>query len=429
MGAITRPGTASEVTAWPQDALRSGCPAVIALEITCGVSALPSPSSDGGLTARPEPGLGDPGQVLNPPVVDLKAIDTTVLTTAAALRSPPPFSPLAAPEAPPSSPLISGRLVNDSESGQPTSSLAQGTDPPPPGLPQDLEQLPSDPELGVIRVRNPLEDPELGILRIRQQPDLPALPDQETPPVAFLTARLSGVSSDNILLFVNDVGALTGGEFIRPAASLEFYPPLGPSTVLIGVVDFGLQRYINQPAFDYDDLRVRVGVRQGLSPRSYGQFTYTYQELTRPGESPSKFFENSAFSLTLGRRDPIVSGLVLDTFYQFQYNSADSFSLTDTGTVVTNFNRVLQQLGAYLGYTLSPQWQTGLTYQVNFLDYTVLDRYDTIQQLLGIVSYSFTPNVRFSLYGGWSFGSSSDPRVNVNDTLLGFTIEATAPLF
>jgi hypothetical protein len=291
---------------------------------------------------------------------------------------------------------------------------------------EDLDLF-RDPELGVIRVRNPLEDPELGILRIREQPDLPVA--AAPPKVAFFTARFSLVNSDNVLLVVNDVGGLTGDTFYRPAVSLAAYPSLGPETVLIGSLDAGLQRYTSQPTINYDDWRVRLALRQGLSPRSYIQVGATYQELLRAGESRFRFFDNRAATLTLGRRDPLTSNLVLDSFYQVQWNDARSRSQTPSGIVVTDFSRLGQTAGVYLGYTPNNQWHTGLSYQLNLIDYTTQDRYDTVQQLLGQVAYSITPRVRLSLYGGWSFGRSSDPRINFNDTILGLTIDATVPLF
>jgi hypothetical protein len=328
---------------------------------------------------------------------------------------------------------VAGEIAEDGAvrpgTDPPADSRAQADQTEDSASPNPLDQLPSDPELGVIRVRNPLEDPELGILRIRQQPDIPDLPPPAPPQVAFLTARFSVASSDNILLVVNDVGGLTGDTFYRPAATLGFYPSLGPETALIGTVDVGLQRYNTQPSINYNDWRFRLGLRQGLSPRAYAQLSASYQELFRPGASRSRFFTNKALGLTLGRRDPITPRLVLDSSYQVQINDARSLSPTSTGTTVTDFSRFSQTAVVYLGYTMSPQFHTGVSYQLNFIDYTVQDRYDTVQQLLGQVVYSITPRVRLSLYGGWSFGRSSDTRIRFDDRIFGFTLEATAPLF
>lgn len=293
---------------------------------------------------------------------------------------------------------------------------------------EDLDQLPQDPELGVIRVRNPLEDPELGILRIRQLPDSSSLPTAPAPKIAFLTARFSGVSSDNVLLVVNDAGGLTGGQFYRPSAVLGIYPSLGPTTALLGTLEIGLQRYPTQPTLDYDDWRIRLGLRQNFTPRTYAQLNLSYQELLRPGLGP-RIFDNKSVGLTLARRDPITPQLVLDSSYQVQYNDARSRSVTSSGTVITNFSRITHTLNAYLGYTPNNRWHTGLNYQYTIFDYTIQNRYDTVQQILAQVVYNITPRLRLSVYGGWSFGGASDPRIRYDDTILGFSLETTLPLF
>lgn len=285
---------------------------------------------------------------------------------------------------------------------------------------------PADPELGVIQVRDPLGDPELGILRLRDQPSLPDSSDSDK--IGFLSARFSVVNSDNVLL-VNDVGGLTGDTFYRPAVTLAVYPSLGPQTALIGSLDLGLQRYSRQSALNYNDWQARIALRQGLSPRSYAQFGATYQELWRAGESRFRFFDNRSLALTLGRRDPLTPKLNLDSFYRFQWNQAQARAQPGSGLGTTDFSRLSHTAGAYLGYTLSPQWHTGLNYQISLTDYRGQERHDTVQQLLGQAVYSLTPQVRFSLYGGWTFGRSSDPRLRFEDAVIGITLDATVPLF
>jgi hypothetical protein len=287
------------------------------------------------------------------------------------------------------------------------------------------EPSPPDPELGVVQVRELQEDSDLGILRIRDQPaSLPQV-DQPAPKIGFLLARLGISSSDNILLGFNDVGGLTGDTFVRPSLSLVMYPSLGPQTTFIAVADVGLQRYVSQSSLNYDDLRFRVGVRQGLTPRSYGQVILGYQELFRPGFNRARFFKNTSLGLTLGRRDPLARNLTLDSYYLVQFNGAQSFS----GSTTIDFSRFFQSAGAYLSYNINPQLQVGISYQLNLIDYTAQDRYDTFQQVLGQVSYRITPAVRLSLYGGFNFGQSSEPQIQFNDTLLGAAIEARVPLF
>ncbi|MBE9140856.1 hypothetical protein IQ254_27270 [Nodosilinea sp. LEGE 07088] len=282
-----------------------------------------------------------------------------------------------------------------------------------------------DPELGIIQIRSLTEDTDLGILRIRQPPNIPALEPQPQPQIGFLTARIAIANSDNILLAVNDVGGLTGDTFLRPSLSFAVYPSLGPQTVLIGTADIGLQRYVSQSVLNYDDLRFRVGIRQGLTPRSYGQLVFTYQELFRPGGNRNRFFKNTALGLTLGRRDPITPQLVLDSYYLIQFNGSQAAR----GATSVDFSRIFQSGGAYLGYDITPRLQTGISYQLNLIDYTAQDRYDTFQQVIGQVVYRISPAIRMSIYGGVSFGRSSEPLVQFNDTFVGASIDATIPLF
>ena len=337
---------------------------------------------------------------------DLALAANAYLTTATALTSP---SPPAA---------IADRLAQLEEDD----SL-----PPEPELEDPELEDPElqDPELGVIQVRSLLEDNDLGILRIRDQPQLPVQAALPAAKIGFFSARLSVASSDNILLAVNDASELTGDTFLRPSIAFGVYPALGPQTAFIATADLGLQRYNAQSSLNYDDLRFRVGLRQGLSPRSYGQLIFTYQELYRPGGNRGRFFKNSSLGLTLGRRDSIAPSLALDSYYLLQYNGAQSTS----GSMATDFSRILQSAGTYLGYDITPNIQAGISYQLNLIDYTTQDRYDTFQQVLGQVVYRLSPTLRLNLYGGISFGRSSEPRVQFNDTFFGAAIDATIPLF
>ncbi|WOD40446.1 hypothetical protein [Nodosilinea sp. E11] len=339
------------------------------------------------------------------PAADLSLASGTYLTTAASLAVSPRAAQVSLP--------AQGEIT-------PSVPLAQSN---------NDDGLADDPELGSIQIRSLAEDNDLGILRIREQPEIPAQMAQPRPQIGFLTARLAIANSDNILLAVNDVGGLTGDTFLRPSLAFSLYPYLGPQTVFIGTADLGLQRYGSQSSLNYDDLRFRVGLRQGLTPRSYGQLVLTYQELFRPGGDRGRFFKNTSLGLTLGRRDAFTPKLALDSYYLIQFNGAQSRTETFNGPISTDFSRLMQSAGGYLSYDITPQLQTGISYQLNLIDYTAQDRYDAFQQVLGQVVYRLSPAVRLSLYGGVSFGRSSEPRVRFNDTFFGAAIDATIPLF
>ena len=284
------------------------------------------------------------------------------------------------------------------------------------GSPADLEGV-ADPELGIIRVRSTFEDPELGILRIREQPVLQT-PSTEPRPIAYLTGRLGFVSSDNIFLSIEQGRELVGDEFFRYGLSLGFYPALGTRTLLIAAVDTNFQRYINRTDANYDEVRLRLGLRQGLTPRAYGEVSWSYQQLFEPGIR-DRFFENRGLDLTLGRRDSFSPTARLDSFYRAQLNFSEPAS----------FDRFIQSLGAYASYDITSNIRVGLGYQLTLADYTQVDRYDTYHQLIGQIVYFITPTTRLSLFGGYSFGRSSTPNVRFQDTLFGVFLESTVPVF
>lgn len=275
-----------------------------------------------------------------------------------------------------------------------------------------------DPELGIIRIRSATADPELGIIRIREQPVIPAETARSSTTIAFLTGRVSIGSSGNIFLASDPLLGLVGDQFVRPGVTLGIYPALGPETYLLASADLSFQRYFNVTSINYDEVRFRLGVRQALTPRSYGQLTWSYQQLFRPGLK-DRFFENDSVELFLARRDPLTPEIALNSYYQLQLN------FSDPGI----FDRIVQFAGVYASYQISPQLQAGLTYQITLADYTSFERFDTYQQVLGQIVYQVIPEVRVTLYGGFSFGQSSLPNVRFEDTIIGITFEGTVGLF
>lgn len=276
---------------------------------------------------------------------------------------------------------------------------------------------PRDSELGEIRVRSTVEDPELGILRIREQPILTSTSQPPTP-VAYLTGRVGYINSDNIFLGINEQLGIVGDDFFRYGAALSFYPALGPQTFLLATAETNFQRYTSVTEASYDQVRFRVGVRQGLFPRTYGEVGWSYQQLFRPGYR-DRFFENHGFDVTLGRRDPLAENLLLSSYYRLQLNLSEPAS----------FDRVIQAFGTYAGYEITPNLEFGLNYQLTLADYTQQQRYDTYHQVLGQFVYSLTPRTRVSLFGGFSFGRSSDETVRFNDTIFGVFLESSLVLF
>lgn len=280
-------------------------------------------------------------------------------------------------------------------------------------VPEDI-----DPELGIIRIRTATEDPELGIIRIREQPIIPPTAEPGRAPIAFLTGRITAINSGNIFLSLDPAVGLIGDQFIRPGITLGVYPALAENTFLVAAADVNLQRYLNVTSADYDELRLRLGLWQRLTPRSSAQLSWSYQQLYRAGFQ-SRFFENNSVDLFLSRRDPVTSKLAFNTFYQLQLNFSSPQS----------FDRIVQSAGVFASYQITPQFQAGLNYQITLADYTAVDRFDTYQQVIGQLVYQLSPATRLSLFGGFSFGRSSLPTVRFEDTIVGISFEGTVTLF
>ncbi|MBD0333962.1 MAG: hypothetical protein ICV62_00595 [Cyanobacteria bacterium Co-bin13] len=317
----------------------------------------------------------------------------------------------AQPDVPLKSELFSPQAI-------PSNTIAQSAPADPDSETEETEIEGVDPELGIIRIRTAIEDPELGIIRIREQPLIPEVAAQQSAPIAYLTGRISLLDSDNIFLALDQVQGLVGDQLIRPGVSLGLYPALGRETYLLAVADINFQRYFNVGTANYDEVRLRLGIRQGLTPRSYAQLSWSHQGLFRPGIQ-DRFFANDSFELLLARRDPLTSDIAINTYYQLQLNLSNPQS----------FDRLIQFAGIYASYQITPQLQAGLNYQLTLADYTAFERFDTYQQIIGQMIYQITPEVRVSLFGGFSFGRSSLPNVRFEDAILGINLEGTVPLF
>ncbi|MFE4106756.1 hypothetical protein [Almyronema epifaneia] len=260
----------------------------------------------------------------------------------------------------------------------------------------------------------PIGDPELGILRLREDP-LPVIPKPPTIPVVYLLGRVDYLSSDNI--FLNEVSPI-GDAFVRPSATLLALPPIGPHTWLVASADVRLLRYRQIDIASYDELQLQFGVRHLLFPQTYGQINWSNQQLYRAGFS-DQFFNSHSLDLAIWRYDQLLPKLTLNSYYQARF----SFSDPD------EFSRITQFLGASVFYQVAPRLQAGLSYQLNLSDFTQQARFDAYHQLTAQAIYYFSASTRLRLFGGFSFGDSSDSDVNFHDTLLGITFDFDLPLF
>ncbi|MGF1525023.1 MAG: MtrB/PioB family outer membrane beta-barrel protein [Leptolyngbyaceae cyanobacterium] len=313
-----------------------------------------------------------------------------------------------------------------------------------------VSQIPpsvSDPELGVIQLRDPFQDPELGAIRLRDpqidselgilrlSPLPPAVPDppnpatppapQEPPrrPFLYLSTYVSASSSDNVFLATEP--RRLDDTFIRRGISLTAFPSIGPRTFLLASVDANFLRYQDFTASSYNELRFRAGIRHSFTNRVYGQLSWTTQFLFREDfddrffRLDERFFRRNGIELFLGRRDLLLPGLTLDSYYQGQLFFSDPIE----------FSTAAQSLGVSLSYRFNSQWDTRLGYQITITDFTQDDRHETSQRVTAQLRYSLSPSVRMSLFGGIGFGRSSESSVSFDSSFFGISLDATVPIF
>jgi hypothetical protein len=258
------------------------------------------------------------------------------------------------------------------------------------------------------------EDSELGILRLREQ-ELERIESQSASAreTVYFIGRLSFFKSDNILLDRLDP---IDDQLISLSASVLAAPRLGPDTLLIASVEGGLIHYNELSELDYRELEFRASLRQFFSARTYGEIGWSNQQLFDDGD---RFFNDHSLRLTLARRDPLVSNLRLDSFYQLRLSFADP----------SDRNRIINTLGVGLNYSLQPDLQVGLDYQLTLTDFTQQDREDLYNQIVAQLSYDLSRNSRIILFGGFSFGDSSSSDVDFNSAIFGASIDVNVPLF
>ena len=294
----------------------------------------------------------------------------------------------------------------------------------------------ADPDLGILRLRrspakpgdaadpNPLPqpncDPELGCLRLRDPLPLPPVMASSRTPVVYLLARADYFHNSN--LFSNQNPVPDG--LARPGVTLYASPSLGPNTYLVASATGSLLRYSAQSQSDSNELFFRAGILQRLSPTMFGEIGWSNQQLfifsDKQAKPPgTRFFNEHAIRLELSRRDQLTKKLSLSSFYQFRYGFADPI----------NRSRITNALTLSLNYDLQPNLQLGLDYQLGLAHFTHQKRRDLYNQVLGRLTYTPVKNTQVSAFVGYGFGNSSDESVRFNSLLVGVSLSLTLGLF
>lgn len=274
-----------------------------------------------------------------------------------------------------------------------------------------------DPELGVLRVRElelqrqPIAtDSDLGTLRVRpleEQPTLPDVGQQRFEPntTLQLLAQVGYFQTNNIFSGVDPV---SGGLFSAGLTLVGGYS-ISPRTSLIATIDGNLINYTDRSEFNYNQFRVRAGIRHQLTPRVLGEVNWINQQLFRA--SGDRFLNENALRFLLRRRDALSDDLRIDTSYELRLNDANPESRS----------RVINSLGVSLNYNIQNNLQAGLDYQLSVVDFTERLREDTYQRLLARLTYALNRDSQLSVQGGWTFGDSTDADIDFDNLFFSVT--------
>ncbi len=261
---------------------------------------------------------------------------------------------------------------------------------------------------------------ELGRLLVRQrqleQLPLPPLPPMvQSKPVGFLLAHVGYFHTTNIFSSIHPIeDSLIFSGLTLGSAPLH----LGSKTFVSGSIDGNLIRYINQSKYNYSQVRFNFDISQQLTPRMYGDFGWSNQQLfyARNGSFYSagqRFLSENSLRLSLGRRDPLTSKLVLDSFYELR------MSFTDPPSGQDNRNRVINSFWVSLSYYLQKSLQVGADYQFSLSSFTERPREDQYHQLFCHLTYGISNYSNVSLQGGVTLGGSTDHSIDFNGWFFG----------
>jgi hypothetical protein len=265
-----------------------------------------------------------------------------------------------------------------------------------------------------------IPDPELGCLRLKDAPVVP--PRAPRAPIVYLLARFDYFRTSNV--YSSSFLVLSDG-LSRPGVSLYIVPPLGPNTFFVGSIDANLVRYSSQFKINYDELRFRAGITHRLSPVMFAEVGWGNQQLfIRTGDQigqrkGNRFLNDHGVRVELSRRDQLANKLSLNSFYQLRVGFAEPSPLS----------RLSNTLFLSLNYDIQPNLQLGLDYQVVLVRFTQTQRRDSFHQVIARLSYTLVRNVQLNVFGGYSFGNSSDPLVNFDGSVFGASLSFSLGLF
>ncbi len=272
-----------------------------------------------------------------------------------------------------------------------------------------------DDELGTLRLiqLRSRDNEDLGVLRLLQTAE--AAPPPKPAPIAFLGGRLGFVNVDNV--FRSPVNSIEE-QIYQAGLALYLSPKLSDNTGVYAIAETNIARYNEFSEVNYNEIQLQIGLRHRFLPQTYAQIGWRNQRLYSPGYR-EKLFGVQYLDALVSHRAILTPRTWVDGFYQMRLGFADP----------EEASRFRQTLTLSLNYGVSRNLRTSLLYQLDFDDYTQIDRFDTYQQILGLISYNITPESRISLFGGTRFGNSSDDDIDLDDTFYGAGLNVNVPLF
>ncbi len=274
-----------------------------------------------------------------------------------------------------------------------------------------------DPELGDIRLRpdgtfNDTVDPELGELQLREFENITR---PRRPPSVYLIGRADYFRSNNIFL---DVLEQVDDQLFGFGISVLAVPDLSPRTRLIASAGASLYRYTSLDELNYNNLDLRLGIQQTLLRNTYAELLWRNQQFFNVNGG-DRFLNDNSLRFTLSRRDIIAPRLKLDSYYQFRASFADP----------SDRSRIANIVGASLDYDVLRSLSVGLNYQFQWTHFTQRERDDAYHEITLQLSYDLSRYSRINLYGGFSFGRSSNQTSDLNSSILGIVFDTYLSLF
>ena len=267
-------------------------------------------------------------------------------------------------------------------------------------------------------------DPDLGILRLRQDEVPPPAPPPVSPPpkppqrrsepILHLLPRISFFQTNNVFSSVDPVG----DSLIFPSLMLWGVPRLGPNTYLTPSIEGSLARYIKQPQFNYNLVRFRTGISQRINRQMFGEIGWTNQQFYR-AEQGDRFLNEHIAYLSLSRQDQLTRQLRLSSFYEFRVSFADP----------DERSRVINSLYLSLNYSFQTNLQVGLDYQFERSDFTVRDRYDQYHRIMGRLTYGVLRDSQVNIVGGTTIGGSTESFLDFDSLFFSVTYSVDFPIY